>query len=246
MSVYIDTHCHLDLFKNILKTKEAEDRQGIKTITVTNAPSFYRPNDKLFCGCSNIKVALGLHPQLAHQYKGEVILFEQLISHIKFVGEIGLDGSVEFKDTFLLQKSLFQRILDIVKSQTGKILSIHSRNAATDTIEILSRYIRKNKTKVILHWYSGSITDLKAAILQDFYFSINHKMVATEKGNQIVSLIPEHLLLTETDAPFTFSRSIDSRLKSLSSTINGIAIQKSKSPDDVRNLIYNNYKNLLT
>lgn len=245
MSAYIDTHCHLDLFKDILNNKGLEDIEGIKTVTVTNAPSFFTPNRQLFEGSLNIRVALGLHPQLLTQYKEEVSLFEQLIDSTRYIGEIGLDGSADIKDTFLLQKNLFSKILEIIKRQNSKILTVHSRNAARDTIESLSKSLNNTHHKVILHWYSGSSSDLKNAISKGFYFSINHKMVASEKGKQLIKLIPDHLLLTETDAPFTFTSSINTRAKSLKRTIELIAILKSKSPEEIKSLIYDNFKNLL-
>jgi TatD DNase family protein len=246
MSAYIDTHCHLDLFRNILKDKQIEDKNGIKTITVTNAPSFFKPNCELFDGSSNIRVGLGLHPQLVTQHKGEVKLFEELINDTRYIGEIGLDGSNELKGTYELQKNLFLQILEIIKSHKGKILTVHSRNAGTDTIEALSRVLIKDDNKVILHWYSGSITDLKLAIGKGFYFSINHRMVATEKGKLLISHIPDYLLLTETDAPFTFSGAANTRLRCLKLTINGIGTQKSRPSEDIKNLIYGNFKTLLS
>lgn len=246
MSAYIDTHCHLDLFKDILNNRGLEDIEGIKTVTVTNAPSFFTPNQQLFEDSLNIRVALGLHPQLLTQYKEEISLFEQLVNSTRYIGEIGLDGSADIKDTFLLQKSLFTRILDIVKGQNSKVLTVHSRNAACDTIELLSKYLSNTPHKIILHWYSGSSNDLRNAISKGFYFSINHKMAASEKGKQLINLMPDHLLLTETDAPFTFTKSIDTRLKSLTSTIGAIAVQKNKTPEEIKLIIYENFKNLLS
>jgi len=245
MSCYIDTHCHLDLLKNISQDPQTEDREGIKTITVTNAPSFYKANNELFYGCSNIRVALGLHPQLVTQYQGELEIFEGLIDNTRYIGEIGLDGSSELKNTYSLQRRLFQQILEITKKKKGKILSIHSRQAAKDTIETLVKYLSTNDFKIILHWFSGSIENLNSAIINGFYFSINHKMVDTDKGKHLIKLIPEHLILTETDAPFTFSGEINTRLKSLNRTINGIATQKNKSSEEIRIQIFENFKNLL-
>ena len=102
---YIDTHCHLDLFKDIQQNRKSEDELGIKTITVTNAPSFFMPNQRLFEKTSNIRAALGLHPQIAHQYEKESELFNYLINETKYVGEVGLDGSTEFKPTYQLYVS---------------------------------------------------------------------------------------------------------------------------------------------
>ena len=44
-------------------------------------------------------------------------------------------------------------------------------------------------------------------------------MVNSKKGKEIIMSIPSDLLLTETDAPFTFDNNIKSRLESLKATI---------------------------
>ena len=186
MSILIDTHCHLDLFKDIQFNKQSEDSQGIKTITVTNAPSFYKPNVKLFDGSTNIRVALGLHPQLVSQYKDELNLFELLIKNVRYVGEIGLDGSSELKNTYTTQKRLLEQILGVCSNYDNKILTIHSRNAASEVIEMLVRCLGKSNCKIILHWYSGGLPELKAAIQKGFYFSINHKMASRNKRKEII------------------------------------------------------------
>src|SRR5437868_5038347 len=44
-----------------------------------------------------IRTALGLHPQLAHERKSELALFDALLPKTDYVGEIGLDGSPEYR-----------------------------------------------------------------------------------------------------------------------------------------------------
>ena len=125
-------------------------------------------------------------------------------------------------------------------------MTIHSRNAAKETIGLLSKYLSDSKCKIILHWFSGSIADLETGIAKGFYFSINHKMANSEKGKGIINSIPEHLLLTETDAPFTFSGVIKTRLESLNSTLKSIAIQKNKTFDEMKHILSQNFKVLLS
>lgn len=43
MAYYVDTHCHLDLIKDIKQTIDREDGDLIKTITVTNTPALLSP-----------------------------------------------------------------------------------------------------------------------------------------------------------------------------------------------------------
>src|SRR5258708_3049844 len=246
MSPLIDTHCHLDLFKDIQLNKQAEDQLGIKTITVTNAPSFFQPNNQLFKDSSNIRTALGLHPQLAGQYEREVKLFELLVKDARYIGEIGLDGSADLKSTYALQKQILEKILAAIRVHDKKILPVHSSNPTTETIHIIDRHLNGSNNRIILHWYSGNLTDLRAAVSKGFYFSINHKMLNTVKVKELIKNIPTDHLLTETDAPFTFAGAVNDRIKSLTGTINGIATITGRSPEQVRQIVFENFRRLIT
>lgn len=246
MSSLIDTHCHLDLFEGISTDPSKEDNYGIKTITVTNAPSFFPKNKSLFEAAKNIRVALGLHPQLIKQYGAEISLIERYIASTRYIGEIGLDGSSELKYSFINQVLLFEKILAIVKTNEPKVLTIHSRNAATETIEKVWKTLGRSNHRIILHWFSGTQKELEKAINYGIYFSINHKMATSAKGKEIIEKIPNKLLLTETDAPFTFSKDIKTREKSLLISIEGIAKIKSITQEECKSLIYQNFKELIT
>lgn len=245
MTHYVDTHCHLDLFDNVKTQVLFEDNLPIKTITVTNAPSFFRPNISLFENAKNIRVALGLHPELALQFRNQLSDFSQQLDNSKYVGEIGLDGSTRFKDSFIIQKNVFENILIEISKSEGKVLTIHSRNAANETINLLKRYKTNLNNKVILHWYSGDKSSLRLGIEMGFYFSVNHKMLQSAKGIEIARNIPDHLLLTETDAPFTFNELINTRIASLKSTCQHLSATLKIGNDEVVHLIYQNFKDLL-
>lgn len=242
---YIDTHCHLDLLKDIRTNYSEEDKLPIKTLSVTNAPFLFEPNRKLFVGCENIRVALGMHPELVSQYSSQMEQFEKSLDQTKYIGEIGLDGSQRFSSSFALQKKTFIDILSLLPNAGKKVLTIHSRNAAAETIEILNYHIKTTNCKVILHWYTGDIASLKRAISLGYYFSVNHKMLATEKGRQLVSLMPVSQILTETDAPFTFDFNTPNRLVSLQKCISSIGAVIKRNPEETKSLIYENFK-LLT
>lgn len=240
----IDTHCHLDLFKDIQSNIPAEDNLPIKTITVTNAPSFYEHNLKLFKGSKNIRVALGLHPELVPLYKDEISKFEELLHTTRYIGEIGLDGSEQHAASFVNQVAVFTKIVSLVGKADNKILTIHSRNAVKETIEILSRILRNTNCKVIFHWYTGDIKSLQSAIDQGYYFSVNHKMVVTKKGEQILRLLPIDKILTETDGPFTLNSELN-RQESLEKTISFLATFHGMSNDSFAEQVYVNFQRLL-
>ena len=245
MIALVDTHCHLDLFERIKEKVTEEDLLEIKTITVTNAPRFYKPNQDLFRACNNIRVALGFHPQLVQQYKDDLKVFESLIDQTKYIGEIGLDGSKEYQSTYTIQLGIFRGILAALARTEGKVVTIHSRNAATEVIELLSKQQARTKNKFILHWFTGTLTELRQAIKIDCYFSVNHKMVNGEKGRRLIEEIPLDRLVTETDAPFTFSGGLQSRIKSLETTIGELSLIRKTTPIEMRSIVYENFRSII-
>lgn len=243
---YVDTHCHLDLLENIQNRVAIEDKYPIKTITVTNAPSFFKANQTLFVSPTNIRVSIGLHPELSLQFKHELADFSHYIKLTRYIGEIGLDGSMRFKDSYDTQKEIFANILRELSSYEGKILSVHSRNAAKDVIDFIEQYNTQKFNKIILHWYSGNQKSLNRAIELGFYFSVNHKMLQSTTGLEILKKIPERLLLTETDAPFTFDDKIKTRMDSLHLAYDIIADTLGRDKEYIKKLIFDNFKKVLS
>ncbi|MEJ7692296.1 Qat anti-phage system TatD family nuclease QatD [Daejeonella sp.] len=242
---YIDTHCHLDLFKNIQQQAIHEDNQPIKTITVTNAPSFYKANTALFRKAKNIRVGIGLHPELTGQFSNQVEQFEKDLNLTRYIGEIGLDGSSRFRNFYDLQWKTFNSLLNSIAKTDKKILTVHSRNAAGETIDLIDKYLWQTSNSTILHWYTGDKVSLVKAVNMGFYFSFNHKMLQSPKGIEMLKLIPAEKLLTETDAPFTFDERVKSRLHSLEFTIKTMAKLLNKDITEVQSLIYHNFRRLL-
>lgn len=241
----VDTHCHLDLFNDIVNNFRQEDALPIKTITVTNAPSFFEHNCKLFKDASNIRVALGLHPELVENFGNELELFESLLTQTRYIGEIGLDGSKPHISTYPKQLIIFRKIVSSISKHGNKIVTVHSRGAAKDTIEILSTIPRDKKCKVILHWYTGEVEHIKAAISAGFYFSVNHKMISTKNGQGIIAAIPLNRILSETDAPFTLVKNAD-RVRAITSTIKELASLYKTTSDDMQKTIFQNFREILS
>jgi TatD DNase family protein len=111
---------------------------------------------------------------------------------------IGLDFSREGVATKEAQIRSLRFILDLLRGNQ-KFISLHSRGSESAILEFLDEYQIKN---AVLHWYSGSITNLERAIKFGLYFSINPSMVASQKGEKIIEVIPKERILTETDGPY--------------------------------------------
>lgn len=240
MANLYDTHFHLDLFESREKIiKEIDDNQ-IYTIAVTNLPVlFTKLNDSL--SSKFIRPALGFHPELLAQYKHQIPQMWPLLNETKYIGEVGLDFKTgkAYKE---LQISFFTELIERCNILGNKILTIHSRQSASEIVSIIGAQFCG---KVILHWYSGNKTTLMKAIDNGYYFSINYSMVNSNSGKEIIKLIPLERLLLETDAPFVkfndkpFSMlGIKETVKELASILN---IDKMK----MATLLWANFKGLI-
>ena len=197
----IDMHCHLDLYRDAFQVAEVCAQKGLYVLSVTTTPEAWDGTKKLEEGRKRIRTALGLHPQLAHQRSPEVELFDHLLPQAKYVGEIGLDGSKEFKGHWQVQLKVFRHVLQSVHRSGGRIMSIPSRASTSTVLDELSGV----DGIPILHWFSGSKNELKRAFDLGCWFSVGPAMLKTKKGKELIALMPKRRILTETDGPFAKS-----------------------------------------
>ncbi len=196
----IDLHTHLDLYPNALDILARVNKENHFTLAVTTSPRAWLATSHVFKGHENIKVALGLHPEVADQKFDELDLLLSSIHKADFIGEIGIDGSSRYSKTFDKQELIFDSTLRECEKAGGRIISIHSRGATSKVLSIIKKY--PNCGTPILHWFSGSITELKKAIEMRCYFSVNSLMLKSKKGRDLASRIPSDLVLPESDGPF--------------------------------------------
>lgn len=196
----IDFHVHMDLFPDPYAVARECSVQGIYILSVTTTPSAWKGTSALAMQGSLIYTALGLHPQIAHQRKSELSLFDTYLPDVLYVGEIGLDAAPEFKMHWADQISVFDHILEACTRAGGRIMSIHSRRATSAVLDRLEAF--PNAGVPILHWFSGSKRDLDRAIALKCWFSVGPAMLLATKSRDLVSYMPRERILTETDGPF--------------------------------------------
>ncbi len=196
----IDLHTHLDLYPNALDILDRVNKENRFTLAVTTSPRAWIATSQIFKEYDNIKVALGLHPEIADQKYDELEILLSLIYKSDSIGEVGIDGSVRYSNTFDKQKLIFDCTLRECEKAGGRIISIHSRLANSKILSIIKKY--PDCGIPILHWFSGSIAELKKAIEMRCYFSVNSLMLKSKKNRDLVSRIPSKLILPESDGPF--------------------------------------------
>lgn len=196
----IDLHTHLDLYPNALDILARVNKENHFTLAVTTSPKAWLATSQVFKGHKNIKVALGLHPEVADQKFDELDLLLSSIHKAYYIGEVGIDGSARYSKTFDKQELIFDSTVRECEKAGGRIISIHSRGAASKILSVIKKY--PSCGTPIFHWFSGSITELKEAIEMRCYFSVNSLMLKSKKGRYLVSRIPPELVLPESDGPF--------------------------------------------
>jgi TatD DNase family protein len=238
----IDTHCHVDLYPDYRCLIEETDRAQIYTIAVTNTPSVFRHCLALTEGKRFIRTALGLHPQLVGERHRELGLMLELLNETKYIGEVGLDFTTQDERERSLQREIFSKILDKCAESGDKVLTIHSRRATAEVVDMIGDSYPGN---IILHWYSGSPKVLETALSFGYYISINTSMITSAKGREIVMKIPRDRLLTESDGPFVKVSGRPARPSDMAHVIEGLAgmwaVEKTLAADTV----YENFRDML-
>lgn len=238
----IDAHCHIDLYSDPKRVLQNSIHANITALAMTNLPSHFELGYSHFQSLKKIRLALGMHPLLADSHKTEFNLFLKNIDRTSYIGEIGLDFSTEGISTKEIQIDTFTKILTVV-SVKKKILSIHSRKAEKEVLDLL---LKNRIQSAVFHWYSGGLGLIKDISDAGYFFSINPSMVKSESGRKIISNIPKHLVLTETDGPFV-SKGNESLLPG---EVEEVIIYLSKAWNitiyEVQNIINMNFKRLIS
>ena len=239
----IDFHCHLDLYPDPQAVVRECISRNLYVLSVTNTPSAWRGTSGLSRDATRIRTALGLHPQIVHQRKNELPLFRELLPDVRYVGEIGLDGTPEYKRFWTDQVQVFGDILDACAAAGGRVLSVHSRGAASDVISMLET--QRSSGTPVMHWFSGTRRELARAIEIGCWFSVGPAMLAGAKGRALVQGMPRDRVLPESDGPFA---QVDGRPAvpwDADRSLGGLADLWEESLDRVRERMIQNLRRLL-
>lgn len=197
-----DMHCHVDLMPSMSAFANDALKANICLLAVTTTPKAYEKEITALRPFPNVRVALGLHPQLIGERYSEICIIEKHLEDARYIGEIGLDYNKQFYHSKDKQLDAFERIIKKCGELGGKTLSIHSVHADKPTLDVIEKYSAYKQNTIILHWFSGTQKQLQRAVQFGCYFSINSAMINSENGRRIIQGIPVERMLLESDAPF--------------------------------------------
>ena len=188
----IDSHCHIDSSKYDADREDILKRIEYELEFVVNIGYDLESSQKSLDLAEKydfIYAAVGFHPADLKGYNDDTEKeLEKLAENKKVlaVGEIGLDyhWMASPKE---VQKDIFRRQMEIAE-KLGRPVVIHSREAMSDTLDILDEY---KGVGGIIHSYPGSYESAKR-VMDRYYFGING--VLTFKNNvktkEVVSKLP--------------------------------------------------------
>lgn len=148
--------------------------------------------------------ALGVHPSEVAELDEAAMdwLWQQCrLEKCVAVGEIGLDYHWE-EPGRELQKKWFVRQLELAREE-GKPVVIHSRDAAKDTVDVMTAE-RAGEIGGVVHCYSYTKETAKSFLDMGFYFGIGGVLTFqnAKKLMEAVAYVPLDRIVLETDSPY--------------------------------------------
>lgn len=151
-----------------------------------------------------VYAAVGVHPSdTAPLTDSDMDWLRELSAKEKVVaiGEIGLDYHYDEPDRGT-QKKWFERQLSLAR-EVGLPVSIHSREAAQDTLEIM-KAAHAEEIGGVIHCFSYGWDMAKIYLDMGFYLGIGGVVTFKngKKLKEVVSKMPLERIVLETDAPY--------------------------------------------
>jgi TatD DNase family protein len=242
----VDFHCHLDLYPDLAVAIEACDRRRAATLAVTTTPLAFAHNQQLARKSTFVRVALGLHPQLVGERENELDLFRQLLPETRYVGEVGLDAGPRFYRSFEAQVRVFKTVLQLCAAAGDKVLTVHSVRASKQVLDLIETTLPADRGKVVLHWFTGNLADVRRGLDMGCFFSLNEAMIKSPRGCRLLAEIPDDRILTETDGPFVERDGESIGPGDVRQVLEAIAKLRGLDPKQVQAQVVNNLTRLLS
>lgn len=205
----VDSHCHLNFpeligqLDDVVKRANENGVGHMQTICtrLKEFPDILSIANKY----QNIWCSVGVHPNNVEEEpdtKSDDIISLTKDNKVIGIGETGLDYYYENSPRNLQQKIFIEHIK--AAQVTGLPVIVHTRSADEDTIDIISKEMKKAPFSGLIHCFSSSKWLAEEAMKLGFYISISG-IVTFKKANELqdsVKELPLEKLLVETDAPY--------------------------------------------
>ncbi len=206
----IDSHCHLTYEPMSLSLKETilrANNDGVKyMLTISTEENSFNKILEIINEYNSVYGSYGIHPHEAKLHKN--IKSEDILKKIKLnkkligIGETGLDF---YYNNSAKKEQIESFEQHIEAAQISQIpLIVHTRSAEKDTLDILTRNIKKKNFKILIHCFTGT-RDFAFKLIDLGAFISASGIITFKKSEELASTfreIPNKNILVETDAPY--------------------------------------------
>lgn len=205
MSIWTDTHCHLNhphFAPDVVPVWQRARAAGVHYAVIVgydlpSSQSAVQVATQLE-GCF---ASVGIHPHDATGCDHRALQqLEHLATHSRIValGEIGLDYYRNLSPREAQQQAFHQQLQLAQRLQLPVI--IHCRDAYDDLLDILAQYPLRG----VLHCFSGDLHHAQRAVEMGWYLGIGGVVTFPNAHTlrEVVRQVPVERLLLETDAPY--------------------------------------------
>jgi len=202
----VDTHCHLDHHGDLSVDEQmARARAAGVTLLVTVGTDVATSRDAVATAArlTDVVAAVGIHPNDADTADVEALAeIDRLAAHpsVVAIGETGLD---HYRDhtTPAVQEASFRAHIALAKRHDLALI-VHCRDAWEECLDVLAD--EGAPERVVLHCFSGDAAITERCVAAGHHISFAGNVTFTNAGalREVVTLVPDGLLLTETDSPY--------------------------------------------
>jgi TatD DNase family protein len=207
--MFVDSHCHLN-YKGLIEDQAAviarAGHAGVSAmLNISTRECEWADVIGVAERVPNIWASVGIHPHEADQHcdiDTSKLIAKSAHHRVVAIGETGLDYYYDKSDRAQQQESFVAHI-DAAR-ETGLPLIVHTRDAESNTYDLLRAGMAEGPYKGVIHCFTASQDFADKALALGLYISIsgivtfkNAKDLQASAAN-----IPEDRLLIETDAPF--------------------------------------------
>ena len=250
MRPLVDTHCHLghhfdlDVAAQLSRARDAglavmvDVGTDVTSSTAAVANAAEHPD---------VWAAVGLHPNDAGQGDDAVLAaLDELAAHprVVAVGETGLDT---YRDTATPaeQDRAFRAQIAIARRHDLAVV-VHCREAWDACVSVLEEEgMVGPDARVVLHCYSGDVATTVRTVANGWFHSFAGNVTFTNAGplREVAALVPDVLLLTETDSPYLTPHPHRGRPNDPSYvglTLERLALERASDPDHLAATVLDN------
>lgn len=205
--MFVDTHVHLDLYKNtdISELIEEAQKNGVELlidvgIDISSSHLAVDFAEKY----ANVYATVGIHPHEAKSVDKKALKELKMLAckpKVVAIGEIGLDYYRNLSPKNL-QKKVFLAQLNLANDLNLPVV-VHDRDAHEDVIRVLKE-VNFPSGKAIIHCFSGDTDFLNEIINMGYYISIGGPVTFknAKKTVEVIRAVPLERLFLETDGPY--------------------------------------------